>query len=27
MRIDHSWERTTRLYERTYRDAMAVERG
>lgn len=24
MRIDHSWERTTRLYERTYRDAMAA---
>ncbi len=23
MRIDHSWERTTRLYERTYRDAAA----
>jgi starch synthase len=23
MRIDHSWERTIRLYERTYRDAMA----
>jgi starch synthase len=24
MRIDHSWERTIRLYERTYRDAMAA---
>ena len=24
MRIDHSWERTTRLYERTYRDAIAA---
>ena len=24
MRIDHSWERTTRLYERTYRDATAA---
>ena len=23
MRIDHSWERTSRLYERTYRDAIA----
>lgn len=23
MRIDHSWERTIRLYERTYRDAIA----
>jgi glycogen synthase len=23
MRIDHSWERTTRLYERAYRDAIA----
>ena len=23
MRIDHSWERTIRLYERTYRDAMS----
>ena len=27
MRIDHSWERTIRLYERTYRDAMSVARG
>lgn len=26
MRIDHSWERTTRLYERAYRDAIAVHR-
>lgn len=24
MRIDHSWERTTRLYERTYRDAVSA---
>jgi len=24
MRIDHSWERTTRLYERTYRDAISA---
>lgn len=24
MRIDHSWERTTRLYERTYRDAVGA---
>lgn len=24
MRIDHSWERTTRLYERVYRDAVAA---
>ena len=24
MRIDHSWERTTRLYERAYRDAIAL---
>jgi starch synthase len=24
MRIDHSWERTIRLYERTYRDAMSA---
>ncbi|MGB5809136.1 MAG: glycogen/starch synthase [Polyangiales bacterium] len=24
MRIDHSWERTTRLYERAYRDTIAV---
>jgi starch synthase len=24
MRIDHSWERTIRLYERTYRDAIAA---
>jgi starch synthase len=23
MRIDHSWERTIRLYERTYREAIA----
>jgi starch synthase len=23
MRIDHSWERTTRLYERAYRDAIS----
>lgn len=27
MRIDHSWERTTRLYERTYRDAIAARRS
>jgi starch synthase len=27
MRIDHSWERTTRLYERTYRDAISAHRG
>jgi starch synthase len=27
MRIDHSWERTTRLYERTYRDAISTHRG
>ncbi len=27
MRIDHSWERTTRLYERTYRDAIAAHAG
>jgi starch synthase len=27
MRIDHSWERTTRLYERTYREAMAAHGG
>jgi starch synthase len=24
MRIDHSWERTTRLYERTYREAISA---
>lgn len=24
MRIDHSWERTTRLYERVYRDAISA---
>jgi starch synthase len=24
MRLDHSWERTTRLYERAYRDAIAA---
>lgn len=24
MRIDHSWERTTRLYERAYRDAVSA---
>ena len=24
MRIDHSWERTIRLYERTYRDAVTA---
>jgi starch synthase len=24
MRIDHSWERTIRLYERTYRDAISA---
>jgi len=24
MRMDHSWERTTRLYERTYREAIAA---
>lgn len=27
MRIDHSWERTTRLYERTYRDAISAHGG
>ncbi|MGB8329995.1 MAG: glycogen/starch synthase [Polyangiales bacterium] len=27
MRLDHSWERTTRLYERTYRDAIAAHAG
>ncbi len=27
MRIDHSWERTIRLYERTYRDAIAEHGG
>lgn len=27
MRIDHSWERTTRLYERTYRDAISAYRA
>ena len=27
MRIDHSWERTTRLYERTYRDAIGAHDG
>jgi len=27
MRIDHSWERTTRLYERTFRDAIAARTG
>ncbi|MBW1761061.1 MAG: glycogen/starch synthase [Deltaproteobacteria bacterium] len=27
MRIDHSWERTTRLYERTYREAISAHAG
>ena len=27
MRIDHSWERTIRLYERAYRDALGPEAG
>jgi starch synthase len=27
MRIDHSWERTVRLYERTYREASAARAG
>jgi len=27
MRIDHSWERTTRLYERTYRDAISAHQA
>ena len=27
MRIDHSWERTIRLYERAYRDAMGARRS
>ncbi len=27
MLIDHSWERTTRLYERTYRDAISAHSG
>lgn len=27
MRLDHSWERTTRLYERAYRDATAAHSG
>jgi starch synthase len=27
MRLDHSWERTTRLYERAYRDAIAAHRS
>jgi starch synthase len=27
MRIDHSWERTIRIYERTYRDAIAEHPG
>ena len=27
MRLDHSWERTTRLYERAYRDAIAAHSG
>ena len=27
MRIDHSWERSIRIYERTYRDAMAARAG
>ena len=27
MQIDHSWERTVRLYERTYRDAISARSG
>ena len=27
MRIDHSWERTTRLYERAYREAISAHAG
>jgi starch synthase len=27
MRIDHSWERTTRLYERAYREAVSAHAG
>jgi starch synthase len=27
MRIDHSWERTTRLYERAYREAISTHAG
>jgi hypothetical protein len=27
MRIDHSWERTTRLYERAYREAISAHGG
>ena len=27
MRIDHSWERTTRLYERAYREAIAAHKS
>jgi starch synthase len=27
MRMDHSWERTTRLYERTYREAIAAHKS